>query len=267
MSKQQSAGGMDDLFNIAAQQNTDFSGAYEEAQPYMELQHMDQVLVAVASIEPRKDELDALTPDKMAKAALHVPWDKGIVLKLLPLKIRRWDNSGDEAKLLEHDLIDLGSEPSNLTINYVCYPKYEQLSNGDIERGYLRVYSPDESHKTLKITAFPPNWSNMPPVQKFQFWWDVISKKFGSPGKLNVGDAFWVYVRIVDKTNEKDEEGNQKYKKAFVNLVKTIKDEKTNAWMDAKFDIIQVPVGLIQEALARIEKPKDDPSETGETPF
>lgn len=250
--------GMNDLFNMANQAEVDFSESYEETQPYMTLEHMDQVLVAVASIEPKQEEMDGLTPDRMAKAALHVPWEKGIVMKLLPIKVRRWDLSGDEDKLEEHEIIDLSSEPSNLKINYVCYPKYEKLSDGDITRGFLRVYSPDDTHKSMKITAFPPNWGNMAPVQKFQFWWDVMSKKFGHPGKVNVGDAFWVYINIVDKTDEKDDQGNQKYKKPFVNLVKTIKDEKTKSWIDAKWDIEHVPVGLIQETLARIEKPKND---------
>lgn len=251
--------GMKDLFDIASAGEMDFSSQYEETQPYMGLKHMDQVLVAVASIEPRKEEVDVLPPDRAAKAALHVGWERGIVLKVLPVKIRRWKKgNGTEDDVLEEILLfDPASEPSNLKINFVCYPLYEKLSERDITSGYTRVISPDETHKTLKITGFPPNWSNMPPVGKFQFWWDVISKKFGARGKLNVGDAFWAYVNVRDLTHEKDDEGNQKYKKPFTNLTKSIKDPVTESWLESKYDIEQIPSGLINEVLSKIEKPSN----------
>jgi hypothetical protein len=231
-----------------------FAGAYEETRTYFKLQHLDHVQFAVVSIEPRKEEIDALLPDQVGKAPIYVPWEKGIVVKMVPVVVRRWENNDAGVPvLLEYKLFE-GTEPSDLVLNYDFYPVYEKLSEHDVTKGFLRVFAADGGTlKTLKVNGFPVGFENWPPNKRFAFWYETISRKFAVPQKLEPGTLFWAYWEVRDLTGEKNDDGTQKYKYPFTEAKKVIKDKATEAWLEAKLDVETMPVAILNEVMATID--------------
>lgn len=249
-----------------------YDGAYEEAKTYFQLKHLDQVQFVVASIEPRKEEIDALTPDRVEKAMIFVPWTKGIVVKLLPRYVRRWKIPEDpnEPRTLEQYTLFEGSEPSNIVLNYDFYPNYDKLSERDITSGFLRIYNiVDGQLKTMKVTGFPVGFENWAPTKRFGFWWDTISRKFGLPERMEEGLAFWAYWNVRDLTHEKNPDGSQKYKYPFTEPVKVIKNTETGSYMEAITAVERVEVPIVREVVRILDAQRAArASEDGDkTPF
>lgn len=191
--------------------------------------HGDLAQLAVVAIQPSKRELDALGDiDPAIDPRMQVPWLGGISLQLLATKVEKLEkdpDNPDQNRVVTYNLIeaDESGEPK-FPYGYRGIRQYERLYEGDIKSGMVRVY---DSNQHLMSIGFPKGFEDMTAKQRFNFWWEMISRKFGA-NRLHPGHAFWVYLKETKKDG---------YQYPFRNFYKGFKDEATQATLEATFEV------------------------------
>lgn len=191
-------------------------------QEQMYVNHHDRALLSVVEIEPMKSELDALGDFDITKdPRTLVPWMDGINIHLIATKVTKMV----DGKQTDVELVERGPNGEViLPYGHKGLRQYERLTARDIGSGYVRVYN--NQHRQMKID-FLKNWEGRSPQERFAFWWEMISRKFGAV-RLEVGDAFWAYLVETKKDG-------QQY--PYRNFYKVIKHPQTQAVMEAPWDI------------------------------
>ncbi|MBE0645392.1 MAG: hypothetical protein IH600_15015 [Bacteroidetes bacterium] len=161
------------------------------------LAHGHIVKWGVLEILPLKSEIETLGEyDATQPVARLVPWEAGIIMRILALKSK--DHRGNLRELFTQD------PAGNITLPYG--PKYMsqwvKVDRGEVERGWARQYN-QEGRKLAY--DFPPNWNQLSPMERYAYWLMMLGGRFGFPaGAIQPGSVFYAYfTRSKAKNGEK----------------------------------------------------------------
>jgi len=245
------------FFEQAKQAQTD--SLLNDLDPEFSLKDGLLIRCTVAEITGTKAELDAVTQAEALKSddvREVLPWYDGISMTLLFTAYTPED--GVERLLWEvkdGQMIHHYSEPH-------YYTHFEKVTAADVERGYLRVYN--DVQETMKVGNLPKDFSSRAPIQRFAYWLELISRKFGSSSFLTEGDGFYAVLR-----REPGKAGTQYEKKTFTRLVKsaTIDGITIEAPWAAAPTLPQSDVRIALAALNREREARANAASNGNQPF
>lgn len=196
----------------------DFNSVVPEAIPIVKEDYNivpgHQVKWGVLEILPLKTEIEALDAAALSADDVRkmVPWDAGIIMRVIGLKSRDPQN-------IIRDLIS--QDPNGIvTLNFGSkyMSQWVKLDRGEVERGWARQYNRD---KRKLVYDFPPNWGSLANMQKYAYWMTMMGGRYGfAPGALAVGSTFYAYF-----TRQKS-----KQDKWFSDVKKVYKDNEI--WYD-----------------------------------
>jgi hypothetical protein len=197
------------------------------------------IKMAVSDILPTTVELNAIGNYDVINEDPRtlVAWNEGISLELI--QVAYINQEGNELPLWT---VENGKVKFNYNAPHY-YMHFESLRVSEIERGYLRIYN--DNHEAAKISALPMDWDARTSIQKFAWWRENISRKFGSP-KLNPGDAFYS-VFVLDKGKA----GGQ-WEGKYFNRHKKVAQVEGKGIIEAPWELGTIPIHdirLVREAL------------------
>jgi len=183
----------------------------DNLEPEFNLRNGLIVRCVVAEITGTKDELDAVSQAEALKSddiREVIPWIDGISMTLLFAAYSAED--GIERPLWEvkdGQIVHAYSEPH-------FYTHFEKVTLADVDRGWLRVYN--DAHETMKVSKVPDGFHQLQPIQRFAWWLELISRKFGVTSLLNEGDGFYAVMK-----REPGKKGTKYEERLFTRLVKS----------------------------------------------
>jgi hypothetical protein len=216
-----------------------------------------QVKWGVLEILPLKTEIEGLNMQDMAADDIRkaVPWDAGIIMRVVGLKTRDPQN-------IVRDLF--GQDPNGrVSLNFASkyMSQWVKLDRSEVERGWARQYNRD---KRKLVYDFPPNWNILTNMQKFAYWMTMMGGRYGFPaGALTGGSTFYAYF-----TRQKS-----KQDKWFSDVKKVYQQD--GVWFDeCPTEMGSTPVttlrqifSLVDEEFAKTKAAYENGETTGSTPY